>query len=156
MHCNVTEQNVSLYVTSPFIVHEVIHQRCLLPLGDEHAASYNRAIQAELLQSKVINGASRIMNMKDEQIRDEPVDRMRSAIKSSQYDLIVHPVASFSDTGAEYQAQWDALHLNQGQYMVKVITGSKALRPHLLTKAIFCRYVLSRMLGQETCHIALT
>ncbi|CAK9033177.1 unnamed protein product [Durusdinium trenchii] len=149
MHCNVTEQNVSLYVTSPFIVHEVIHQRCLLRLGDEHAASYNRAIQAELLQSKVINGASRIMNMKDEQIRDEPVDRMRSAIKSSQYDLIVHPVASFSDAGAEYQAQWDALHLNQGQYMVKVITGSKALRPHLLTKAIFCRYVLSRMLGQD-------
>lgn len=81
-------------------------------------------------------------------------DALLPRIVSGEFHVIFNPVAFHECHGVPYEGRADLLHRimngSQHQYMVKVVASTKALRPQIVMKALFCHHVLSLMLGKDS------
>eukprot|EP00435_Cladocopium_sp_Y103_P055405 s163_g18.t1 len=148
-----TDFHVNLYALSPFIVHMLLRQQCSPPTSDKTIQEASHGIQMDILRSKFSTENSWDTKGGDLS-RDALLQRMVSAVVSGDFNVIFNPVAFHDCHGVPYEGRADLLHriMNGSghQYMVKVVTSTKALRPHIVMKALFCHHVLSLMLGKDS------
>ena len=143
-----TDFHVNLYALSPFIVHMLLRQQCSPPTSDKTIQEASHGIQMDILRTKFSTENS--WDMKE---GDLSRDALLPRIVSGEFHVIFNPVAFHECHGVPYEGRADLLHRimngSQHQYMVKVVASTKALRPQIVMKALFCHHVLSLMLGKD-------
>ena len=147
-----TDFHVNLYALSPFIVHTLLRQQCSPPTSDKTIQEASHGIQMDILRTHFSTENS--WDTKEGDLsRDALLHRMVSAVVSGDFTVIFNPVAFHDCPGIPYEGRADLLHriMNGSghQYMVKVVASTKALRPQIVMKALFCHHVLSLMLGKD-------